>query len=179
MTVYLKYNLHHLRKVVVKEQLQKLGIDYSLAGLGELKIQNELSQDGRHRMELALKKYGIEILDDHRTVLIQRIKDAVAEMVYDEGAVRCKLSAYLSEKLGYSYTHLSSIFPEDTHTSIENYVILVKIDYVKHLLVERNLTLTEVAHKLDYSSLAHLSSQFKKATGLTPSAFQRIVKNRK
>jgi AraC-like DNA-binding protein len=179
MTVYLKYNLHALCEAVVKEQMQKLNIPFAFKGTGELIIRQGLSPEREKQLKQALEPYGIEIMDDPRTELVQRIKDAITDMVYDEREGAYKFSVYLSEKLNYSYTHLSNVFPEETHTSIEHFVILKKIEYAKELIVDHNMSMTEVAHRLRYSSLAHFSSQFKKATGLTPSVFRRIIQKKK
>jgi AraC-like DNA-binding protein len=112
--------------------------------------------------------------------LVQRIKDAITELIHNQEEENLyKVSAYLSEKLDYSYSYLSTVFSETTYTSIENFIILKKIDYAKELIITNNLTLTEIAFKLNYSSVAHLSYQFKKTTGLTPSAFQNIIEKRK
>ncbi|MDT7827572.1 AraC family transcriptional regulator [Pricia sp. S334] len=178
MNIYLKYDLQCLRSAVIKEQLEKLDVAYTLSGSGQLKLEEDISSEQLLQLKSALGEYGIEILDGHRTILVQRIKDAITEMVYDDRAVRYKLSTYLSEKLNYSYAHLSNVFPEMTHVSIESFVILKKIDYAKNLMVDENLTLTEVAHKLNYSSLAHFSSQFKKVTGMTPTAFLKVIEKR-
>lgn len=127
-----------------------------------------------------LDPYGIEIVKNQKTILIQKIKDTIVDMVFNENiSVNVKSSVYLSEKLKYSYGHLSTLFSEVTYTSIENFIILQKIEFAKQLIISNELSLTEIAFKLNYSSIAHLSSQFKNITGMTPSAFQRVIIKRK
>ncbi len=180
MTLNIKFDYHTICKTVLKEQLDKLGVAYTIHSLGEIKFNDNLSADHKNELRKALEKYGIEILDNPQNVLVQRTKDAITTLVNDsDKAGKYNISTYLSETLNYSYAHLSSVFSEVTHSSIENFIILKKIDVVKHLIMDKNLTLTEIAHRLNYSSVAHLSAQFKKTTGLTPSSFQRIIKKRK
>ncbi|UZO81122.1 AraC family transcriptional regulator [Aquimarina sp. ERC-38] len=180
MKLYLKYDIQIIFKKTLEEQLSKLDIDYTVNGLGEIEFKQTLSADEVKQLSTLLSIYGIEIINDHKSEIIQRIKDAISEMILESNAEKqLKTSTYLSEKLGYSYTYLSSIFSEGTYTSIENFVILKRIDQAKLLLLSEDLTLTEVAYQLSYSSVAHLSTQFKKTTGLTPTAFQRIIKARK
>lgn len=179
MTLYLKYDFNAVCRAVLKEQLDELGIPYSIVSNGEVQIQNKIDDVQYQTLADRLKKYGIDILDGHKSELVQRIKDAIHEMIEDENSKNLKISVYLADKLNYSYAYLSNLFSENTYTSIENYVILQKVDRAKELLLKSNLTLTEIAHRLNYSSVAHLSSQFKKTTGLAPSAFQQIVERRK
>lgn len=180
MKLYLKYDISVIFKKTLEQQLSQLNIDYKVNGLGEVEFNQALSEDQIRQLATLLSIYGIEIINDHKTEIVQRIKDAISEMILESNAEKqLKTSTYLSEKLGYSYTYLSSIFSEGTYTSIENFVILKRIDKVKLLLSSEDLTLTEVAYQLSYSSVAHLSTQFKKITGLTPTAFQRIIKARK
>ncbi len=128
----------------------------------------------------SLDIYGIEIVENQKTILIQKIEDAIVDMVFNEDtSVNVKSSVYLSEKLNHSYGYLSNIFSEVTYTSIENFLIIQKIEHTKQLIINNQLSLTEIAFKLNYSSVAHLSSQFKNTTGITPSAFQRIINKRR
>ena len=122
----------------------------------------------------------IDKIEDSKKIMVQKIKDVIRDMILNkENDVIVKTSVFLSEKLNHNYSYLSNLFSEVTYTSIENYVILQKIEYTKTLLVKQDLSLTEIAYKLNYSSVAHLSKQFKNTTGITPSAFQRIVAKRK
>lgn len=178
--VYLKYNFNQTCKAILTEQLDNLALSYVLHGNGEVEFTEKLCSTTQHNLAQALSKYGISIIDDQKTELVQRIKDAITELIHNQEEENLyKVSAYLSEKLDYSYSYLSTVFSETTYTSIENFIILKKIDYAKELIITNNLTLTEIAFKLNYSSVAHLSYQFKKTTGLTPSAFQNIIEKRK
>lgn len=180
MRIYLKFDFNTICKTVIQEQLNTLGMDYTIHGVGEVEFRRQPTQDEEQRMEDMLGNYGIEIMDDHQIALVQRVKDTVTEWILDEELPkRYNFSTYLSDRLNYTYTYLSSIFSEATYSSIENFVILKKIDIAKNLISQNSLTLTEIAYKLNYSSVAHLSAQFKKTTGLTPSSFQKIIKKRK
>lgn len=179
MTLFIKYDYNLLAKKTVEEQLKALGISYTLTSLGELEIDQDITTEQRQRLVENFKGYGIEILDDQKSALVQRIKFTITEMLENHDAHTQKVSVYLSERLNYSYTYLSTLFSEATHTSIENFVILRKVDFVKDLLTKSNVTLTEIAYRMHYSSVAHLSGQFKKVTGLTPTAFQRIIERRR
>ena len=180
MKIHVKYDINFLCKTILEKQLNNLNIDYTLNGLGEVEIQGNLGTERKKELSRALEKYGIQIIDDQKEELVQRIRDAITEMIYGGDETRLyKVSAYLSEKLEYSYPYLSNLFSEATHSSIENFIILRKIDIAKTLILNDEYSLTEIAHQLNYSSVAHLSYQFKKTTGLTPSAFQKIIRRRK
>ncbi|MDB5229088.1 MAG: AraC family transcriptional regulator, partial [Bacteroidota bacterium] len=119
-------------------------------------------------------------VDNQKSTLVQKIKDTIIEMVWlEEKLPTSKISSYIAEKLNHSYGYLSNLFSEVTYTSIENYIIIQKIERAKQMIIGDELTLTEISYRLNYSSVAHLSTQFKKTTGLTPSAFQRIIKKRR
>ena len=179
MTLFVKYNFDLVCKTLLKEQLDTLDISYTLNSLGEIQINGALSQEKLDILTTSLNKYGIEILSKQKVTLEDRIKNAIDDYLKNKEFRTVKLSTYLSDKLHYSYAHLSTIFSENTYTSIENYMILKKVDLAKELICHTDLTLTEIAFRIDYSSVAHLSGQFKKTTGLTPSAFQRIMNNKK
>ncbi|OBX21135.1 MULTISPECIES: helix-turn-helix domain-containing protein [Bizionia] len=178
MTLFVKYDLDLVCKTVIKVQLDALHISHTITSIGEIKIHKDLDTEKRSALEVALKKYGIQILSNQKETLVERIKHTIDEMLKNNDLRTLKVSSYLSDTLNYSYAHLSTVFSESTYTSIENYMILKKVDLVKERICNTNLTLTEIAYQLDYSSVAHLSGQFKKTTGLTPSGFQRIMKNR-
>jgi AraC-like DNA-binding protein len=179
MKIYLKYDFKVTCEAVLREQLQILNIPFKISATGEIDISDVITKDQKKKLILALEKYGITIVDDIKTSLVERIKHAIDEMLFDEDAKNLKVSTYLADKLNYTYSHLSNIFSESTYSSIENYIILRKVDFAKDLLNDTDLTLTEIAFKLNYSSVAHLSGQFKKMTGLTPSTFRRIMKRKK
>tara|TARA_R110002051_G_C8732983_1_gene498120 strand:+ start:90 stop:659 length:570 start_codon:yes stop_codon:yes gene_type:complete len=180
MKLNVKYDFNTICKIVLQEQLAALSIPYRLHGLGEIEFERPLNVDQKNKLTTSLSSYGIEIIDDQKSAMVQRIKETITNMIlHDEQAKNYKVSSYLSEKLNYSYVYLSNVFSEVTYSSIENFVILKKIDHVKSLIISNNYTLTEIAYQLNYSSVAHLSYQFKKTTGLTPSTFQKIILRRR
>jgi len=165
--------------MVVKTELEKHGLNYTLVELGEADINENLSKEQLDRLSNALKKYGLELMDDKKSILVEKIKTIIIELVhYSDDQIKVNLSDYLSKKLDYNYTYLANLFSEVKGTTIENFYLSHKIEKVKELLVYDELNLTEIAFKLHYSSVAHLSNQFKKMTGLTPSHFKSL-KNRR
>ena len=177
MKLNIKYDMNIASRVILMEQLEKLAIPYESIKFGEVEFRDDLTDEQVSNLNIALHKYGIEILDNQKNVLVQKTKDAIVELINsDEGSSALKMSSFLSEKLNYSYSYLSSLFSEVTYTSIENFIILQKIERAKRLIIEGEYTLTEISDMLSYSSVAYLSAQFKKTTGLTPTSFQSIVK---
>lgn len=180
MKLHVRYDMVTVCKTVLQEQLEKFGIPFKLNALGEVEFDETLTAVQQEEINAGLRRYGIELLDDQKIVFIQRIKDTIIELVNSEEKLSsAKFSDYVASKLNYSYGHISKLFSDVTYTSIENFIILQKIEKAKQLILDENLTLTEVAWKLNYSSVQHLSNQFKKTTGLTPTAFQRIIKMRR
>lgn len=180
MKLQIKYDINKACKIILQEQMERLEIPFEMNGLGEIEINRSVSAETYKELQEALDRYGIEIIDNPKNAFIQKIKDTIIEMIYqDDKQHATKVSVYLADKLNHSYGYLSSLFSEVTHTSIENFIILQKIERAKQMIIEDKLTLTEMAWQLNYSSVAHLSNQFKKTTGLTPTAFQRIIKKRK
>lgn len=180
MKLYVKYDIHNAVNVIIKEKLTELGLDYELGGLGEVEIHNDITESQLQELSASLAKYGIDIVDNLKSTLVQKTKDVIREMIYkEEGLPTSKISSYIAERVNRSYGYLHNLFAENTYTSIGNYIIMQKIERAKQLIMEGELTLTEISYKLSYSSVAHLSYQFKKTTGLTPSAFQRIIKRRR
>jgi len=180
MKLQVKYDINIVCKTILKQHLDELGITFESVTLGEITTTDKISTDKIHKLSENLKAFGIEIVDDQKTDLIQKIKDLIIEMVYmDESMPQVKTSAYIADRLNYSYSYIAALFSEVTYTSIENYIILQKIERAKQLILADDLTLTEIAYRLNYSSVAHLSLQFKKTTGLTPSTFQSIIKKRR
>lgn len=179
MKINVKFDFKVCCMAILKEQLNKLAIPHIVHGPGEVEIKRQLLPNEIDELSRNLNTYGIEILEEQKTVLVQRIKNAIEEMLQEDPSQVLKISSYLSDKLNYSYTYLSNLFSETTYTSIENYIILKKVDRAKELMTKTSLSLTEIAFHLNYSSVAHLSGQFKKTTGLTPTTFQKIVEKRK
>jgi len=162
-------------KMIVKDELKKLGLHYSTVNLGEVEVMENISDEQRERLRSALHKSGLELMDDKRAMLIEKIKNIVIEMIhYAEELPKIKFSEYLSEKMNYDYNYLSNLFSETEGTTIEHFIMLHKIERVKELILYDELNLTEIAYKLHYSSVQHLSTQFKKKTGLTPSFFKSL-----
>jgi len=165
--------------MIVKEELKKLGLHFIVVDLGEVEIMENISEEGREHLKAILLKSGLELMDDKRAVLIEKIKNVITEMVhYSEEVPKVNYSDFISEKLGYDYTYLSNIFSEVKGTTIQQFIIMHKIERAKELLLYDELNLTEISYKLHYSSVAHLSNQFKKVTGLSPTQF-KTLKNRR
>jgi len=166
--------------MVVKAELKKLGLQYIAVELGEADIKDNISEEQLKHLDLAFRKSGLELMDDKKSMLVERIKMVIIELVhYTEDQIKINLSDYLSEKLNHNYTYLSNLFTEVKGTTIEKFYLAHKIEKVKELLVYDELNLTEIAYKLHYSSVAHLSNQFKKMTGLTPSHFKHLKHKRR
>jgi AraC-like DNA-binding protein len=166
--------------MVVKNELNNLGLHYGPVELGEVEIMEVISPEQMRILNTGLEKSGLELLDDKKSILVERIKTIIIELVhYTDDQIKVNLSDFLSEKFNHNYTYLANIFSEVKGTTIEQFYISHKIEKVKELLVYDDLNLTEIAWKLHYSSVAHLSFQFKKKTGLTPSQFKSLKnKNR-
>ncbi|MDQ6844065.1 MAG: AraC family transcriptional regulator [Bacteroidota bacterium] len=166
-------------KMVVKDELTKLGLHYTTVELGEADILENISALQQQQFKAALLKSGLELIDDKKSELIQKIKNVIIELVhYSEEPLVINFSEHLSQKLQYDYTYLANLFSEVQGTTIEHFMIAHKIERVKELLVYNELNLTEIAYQMHYSSVAHLSAQFKKVTGLTPTHFKQIKDKR-
>jgi YesN/AraC family two-component response regulator len=166
-------------KMVVKSELEKLGLHHTIVELGEAVIREDLSTEQLDRLRVGLKKSGLELMDDKKSILVEKIKAVIVELVhYNEEQIKINLSDYFSEKLNYDYIYLGNLFSEVKGITIEQFYLTHKIEKVKELLVYDELSLTEIAYKLNYSSVAHLSNQFKKMTGLTPSHFKSLKRIR-
>lgn len=162
-------------KLTVREELMKVGLRYVTIDLGVADIHEEITQRQRDDLKINLQKSGLELLDDKKSILVERIKNVITEMVhYTDELPDANYSDYISEKLQYDYTYLSNVFSEVKGITIQQYIINNKIERVKELLLYDELNLTEIAYKLHYSSVAHLSNQFKKITGLSPSYFKQL-----
>lgn len=167
-------------KMVVKEELTKLGIRFATVELGEAELMEDISAEQHAQIKTALLKSGLELMDDKKSILIQRIKNVIIELVhFSEEPLTVNFSEFLSQKLSYDYTYLANLFSEVQGTTIEKFLIAHKIERVKELLVYNELNLTEIAYRMHYSSVAHLSAQFKKVTGLTPSHFKQLKEKRR
>ena len=162
-------------KIVVKDEIERLGLHPIRVELGQAEIVENLSADVLKRFRLALLKSGLELMDDKKSMLIEKIKTVIVNLVhYKDEPLEIKFSEYLSQQLGLDYTYLANLFSEVQGMTIEHYLIAHKIEKVKEVLVYDEISLTEIAYRMHYSSVAHLSYQFKKVTGLTPSHFKKL-----
>lgn len=179
MKIFVKFDFIQTCNKVIEEKLAALNIKYSMLSFGEIEFLEKVPEDKLREFDNILKDYGIEKIENQKIILVQKIKDTIIDMVLNEKNIqKVKSSQYLTDNLGHSYGYLSNVFSEVTYTSIENFIIFQKIEYVKTLMVRNELSLTEIAFKLQYSSVAHLSTQFKNTTGITPTVFQRIIARR-
>jgi AraC-like DNA-binding protein len=167
-------------KMAVKEELKKLGLHFVLVDLGVVDIMEDITPEQRDQLKTALQISGLELMDNKKAVLIERIRNIIIEMVhYSNELPKTNFSDFLSEKLDYDYTYLANLFSEVQGTTIEKFIIAHKIERVKELIIYDELNLTEIAWLMHYSSVAHLSNQFKKITGLTPSHFKQLKDKRR
>lgn len=167
-------------QMVVKSELEKLGLHHIYVKIGEAKIKEDISIEKIQQLDKALKRSGLELMDNKKSILVEKIKTAIIELVhYTEEQIKVNLSDYLSEKLNYDYTYLANLFSEVKGTTIEKFYLNHKIERVKELIIYDELNLSEIAYKMHYSSVAHLSNQFKKFTGLTPSHFKELKNKRR
>jgi AraC-like DNA-binding protein len=175
LKVYIKYMVSLRCKLVVKSALDELGLTYGIVELGEVQVKESITSEQRAQLKTILARSGLELMDDKKAMLIEKIKTIIIEMVhYSEEGPHLNFSDVLTEKLNYDYTYLADLFSQATGITIEHYIIAHKIERVKELLLYDELNLTEISYKLNYSSVAHLSTQFKKVTGLTPSYFKQL-----
>ncbi len=167
-------------KMLVKDELKKLGLHFIVLELGEVEIMEDISPVQRELLATALSSAGLELMQDKKAILMEQIKNVIIDMVhYKDEPPQTNFSDFLSEKLGHDYTYMSNMFSEIKGITIEHFIIAHKIERVKELLMYEELNLTEISYKMNYSSVAHLSNQFKKVTGLTPTNFMRLKqKNR-
>ena len=180
MKLYIKNMVSTRCKMIVKSELEKHGLHFIIVELGEVEIMENITEEQKNKLNIGLKKSGLSLMDDKKSILVEKIKIIVVELIhYSEELLKVNFSDYLSEKLNYDYTYLANLFSENQGTTIERFIITHKIERVKELLVYNELSLTEIAYKLHYSSVAHLSNQFKKITGLNPSHFKKLKNKRR
>jgi AraC-like DNA-binding protein len=180
MKLYIKNMVSNRCKMAVKEALKNLGLHFVLVDLGEVDIMENISQAQREQLTEALRDSGLELMDDKRAVLIEKIKSAIVELVHhSDEIIKINFSDYLSEKLNHDYTYMANLFSEVQGTTIEHFIISHKVERIKELIIYDELNITEIAWKMNYSSVAHLSNQFKKVTGLSPSHFKQLKDKRR
>jgi YesN/AraC family two-component response regulator len=166
-------------KNAARDALREMGLHFIIVELGEVELMETLNLSQREELKTKLLASGLELMDDKRSVLIERIKNVVIHMVhYSDEVLLINFSDYLSEKLQLDYTYMSNLFSEVQGTTIEQYIISNKVERIKELIIYNELNITEIAWKMHYSSVAHLSNQFKKVTGLSPTHFKQL-KDRK
>ncbi|WP_430406559.1 helix-turn-helix domain-containing protein [Fluviicola sp.] len=179
MKLYIKYMVSLRCKMVVKDELAKLGLHFVVVDLGYVQITEHISDEDREKLRVNLLKSGLELMEDKRSILIEQIKGVIIEMIhYSDETPKVNYSDYISEKLNYDYTYLSNIFSEVKGITIQQFIIINKIERVKELLLYDEFNLTEISYKLNYSSVAHLSNQFKKITGLSPTFYKQLKQKR-
>ncbi|MEP7277530.1 MAG: AraC family transcriptional regulator [Bacteroidota bacterium] len=179
MILYIKYMISLRCKMLVKDELEKLGLDYLNIALGMVQLKEKITPDKRQQLRESLIKSGLELLDDKKSILIEKIKNVIIEMIhYADELPSINHSEYISKKLDHDYTYLANIFSEVKGITIQQFIIIHKIEKVKELILYDELNLSEISYKLHYSSVAHLSNQFKKITGLTPSFYKQLKKKR-
>lgn len=167
-------------KMAVKEELRKLGLHFIVVDLGEVEVMGNISMTQRQELKANLLLSGLELMDDKKSMLIEKIKNIIIEMVHhSEEIIKVNFSDYLSEKMNHDYTYLSNLFSEVQGTTIEQFIISHKTERIKELIIYGEHNITEIAWKMGYSSVAHLSSQFKKVTGLSPSHFKQLKDKRR
>jgi len=165
--------------MVVQGELQKVGLRYENVDLGVVEIPEDITREQREKLKANLLTWGLELMDDKIDILVERIKNLIIEMIhYSDGVIKINNSGYLSEKLGYDYTYMANVFSRMKGITIQQFIIMHKIEKIKELLLYDELSLSEISYKLHYSSVAHLSNQFKSSTGLTPSLYKRMNNKR-
>ncbi|MBW6498689.1 MAG: helix-turn-helix domain-containing protein [Bacteroidales bacterium] len=180
MKLFIKYMVSLRCKMVVREELENLGIRFFSVDLGVVETHEDISQEQHDALKVNLKNSGLELLDDHRSILIEQIKNVVIEMIhFSDELPKVNYSDYISEKVGYNYTYLSNLFSEVKGITLQQFIIMHRIEKVKELLLYDELNLTEISYRLQYSSVAHLSNQFRKITGLTPSFYKQLKRKRR
>ncbi|RDV13087.1 AraC family transcriptional regulator [Pontibacter diazotrophicus] len=179
MILYIKYMVSLRCKMMVKEELSKIGLQYVVVDLGTVEILEDITPEQRLLLKNNLLLSGLELLDNKKSILIEKIKNVIIEMIhYSDELPKANYSDFISKKLGHDYTYLANIFSEVKGITIQQFIIFHKIERVKELLLYKELNLTEIAHRLHYSSVAHLSNQFKKVTGLSPSFYKQLKQKR-
>lgn len=180
MKLYIKYMVSARCKSVVKDELKKLGLHFIVVDLGEVEIMETLSAEEWAELKQVLFEAGLELMDNKRAILIEQIKNVIIEMVHhSDELIKVNFSNYLSEKLNHDYTYMANLFSEVQGSTIEHFIISHKIERIKELIIYDELNITEIAWKMNYSSVAHLSNQFKKMTGLSPSHFKQLKVKRR
>lgn len=180
MKLYIKYMVSNRCKLAIRNELKRLGLHFILVDLGVVEIMENISSEKRQMLKANLFDAGFELMDDKKAILIEQIKTIIIEMVHHtEEAIKINFSSFLSEKLNHNYTYLANLFSEVQGTTIEHFIISHKVERIKELIIYDEHNITEIAWKMGYSSVAHLSTQFKKVTGLSPTHFKQLKDKRR
>ncbi len=180
MKLYIKYMVSNRCKLAVKSELKKLGLHFIFVDLGVVEIMENINSEKRQLLKANLLETGFELMDDKRAILIEKIKTIIIEMVHHtEESIKINFSDFLSEKLNHNYTYLANLFSEVQGITIEHFIISHKVERIKELIIYGEHNITEIAWKMGYSSVAHLSTQFKKVTGLSPTHFKQLKDKRR
>ena len=175
MTLHIKYMVSLCCIKMVKTELDKLNIEHGTVALGEVEVKDTITADQRAELKRILHKSGFILMDDPKSILIEKVINLVIDMVHNSDQLPTEnYSDYISKKMDYDYKYISRIFSDARGITLENYIIAHKIERAKELILYNELTLTQISYKLNYSSVAHLSNQFKKVTGLTPTYFKQM-----
>jgi len=167
-------------KLLVRAELENMGLHPLKVDLGEIVVAEDMNAQQLKQLKATLLKSGLELMDDKKAIMIEKIKTIIIEMVhYSDEIPNVNFSDFLSQKLGLDYTYLAGQFSQVTGITIEHYIIAHKIERAKELLIYDELSLTEISYLLNYSSVAHLSYQFKKVTGLTPTFFKQLKRKKR
>ena len=179
MKLYIKNMVSHRCKMMVKEELVNMDLEYAAIELGMIELMENINSKQHDQLKENLFKSGLELLDDKKSILVERIRNVVIEMIHYSGDLpKRNYSDYISEKLQHDYTYLANIFSEVHGITLQHFIINHKIEKVKELLLYNEMNLTDISFQLHYSSVAHLSNQFKKTTGLSPSFFKEMNQKR-
>lgn len=173
MKLQIKYMVSDRCKLLVQTELQKLGLHIINIRLGEIEIAENLTEDSRFLLTMALAGSGLELIEDRRSEIVEKLKIAINEMIQNKNKLpKGRISSYLSNKLDCNYIYLSNVFASHEGITIREYILNQRIEYVKTLISKTDLSITEISYTLSFSSVAHLSAQFKKLTGITPSRYK-------
>ncbi len=165
-------------KMAVREVLKKMGLHFVVVDLGEVEIMEDVTGESYEQLKAALLSEGFELMDDRKAILIEKIKNVITDMIHNsDEEINMNYSDFIVGKLNYDYNYLSNLFSELKGITIQQFIIVHKIERAKELLLYGELNLTQISYKLHYSSVGHLSNQFKKVTGLSPSAFKQLKHN--
>ncbi len=180
MTLYIKYMVSLRCKILVRETLNEIGLNYFSVNLGEIKVLESISDQQLEQLKRELLKSGLELMDDKRAIVIEKIKNVVINLIHHSDELpKIKFSVFLSKELDYDYTYLANLFSQTEGITIQQFILHHKIERIKELIIYNELSLSEISHRLNYSSAAALSNQFKKVTGLTPSFYKQLKEKRK